>query len=62
MTLEFFGANILDDEPFIVVPWIPNGNVLDYINNHPYCNRLVFVSLLFFVTHCDVLTVRFMAT
>ncbi|KAF8811047.1 kinase-like protein [Phlegmacium glaucopus] len=38
--LQFLGANILDDEPFIVMPLIANGNVHDYINNNPNCDRL----------------------
>lgn len=45
MTSEFLGANILDDEPFIVMPLIANGNVTNYINNNPNCDRLRFVSL-----------------
>ena len=45
MTSEFLGANILDDEPFIVMPWIANGNVRDYIDHHPSCDRLKLVSL-----------------
>jgi hypothetical protein len=28
---EFFEANILDNKPFIVMPFIRNGYVLDYI-------------------------------
>ena len=54
MILEFLGANLSDDEPFMVTPWIADGNVLDYIKNHPFCDILDIVSLLFFVTHHDI--------
>ena len=46
---EFLGANILDDEPFIVMPLIANGNIREYINNNPSCDRLKFVSLLCYI-------------
>ena len=41
--VEFLGANILDDKPFIVMPYIKNGNVRDYIEVHPDCNRAQIV-------------------
>ena len=41
--VEFLGANILDDKPFIVMPYIKNGNVRDYIKVHPDCNRVKIV-------------------
>jgi hypothetical protein len=36
--LEFLGANLLDGKPFIVMPFLKNGNARDYIHNHPACN------------------------
>lgn len=38
--LQFFGANILDDTPFIVMPYLKNGNIRDYLRNHPDSDRL----------------------
>ena len=49
MTSEFLGANILDDEPFIVMPMIPNGNICDYILKNPNCDRLRLVRLFSFM-------------
>ncbi|KZP06232.1 kinase-like protein [Athelia psychrophila] len=37
--LPFLGANIWDDRPFIVMPYLKNGNARDYIQNYPECNR-----------------------
>ncbi len=42
---EFLGANILDSRPFIVMPFIKNGNAQEYILRHPECNRLELVSI-----------------
>jgi len=41
--LEFLGANLLDDKPFIVTPYLENGNARVFIENHPECNRLKIV-------------------
>jgi hypothetical protein len=41
--LEFLGANVLDDKPFVVTPYLENGNVRVYIENHPHCDRLKIV-------------------
>jgi hypothetical protein len=41
---EFFGANVLDDKPFIVMPYYPNGNARDYVQRNPDCDRIKIVS------------------
>jgi serine/threonine protein kinase len=41
--IEFWGANIFDDQPFLVMPLIEGGNARDYMNHHPDCNRLKIV-------------------
>lgn len=41
---EFLGANVLDERPFIVMPYLPNGNAKEYVNTHPECDRLRLVS------------------
>ena len=46
---EFLGANILDNEPFIVTPLMNNGNVRTYIQNHPDCDRLTMVCTDFYL-------------
>ncbi|KAF8185739.1 kinase-like domain-containing protein [Pholiota molesta] len=38
--LQFLGANVMDDEPFIVMPFIKRGNVRDYIHTNPQCDRV----------------------
>ena len=40
---EFLGANILDDRPFIVMPYLKNGNSRDYLQKHPNSDRLHIV-------------------
>ena len=40
---EFLGANILDHKPFIVTPYLENGNVRVYIESNPDCSRLKIV-------------------
>jgi len=40
---EFLGANILDDQPFLVMPLIEGGNARDYVSQYPDCNRLKIV-------------------
>jgi serine/threonine protein kinase len=42
---EFLGANELDDKPFIVMPYLKNGNARDYVQSHPDCDRLRIVWL-----------------
>ncbi|KZP06260.1 kinase-like protein [Athelia psychrophila] len=37
--LPFLGANVWGDRPFIVMPYLKNGNARDYIDNYPECNR-----------------------
>ncbi|KAF9055624.1 kinase-like domain-containing protein [Panaeolus papilionaceus] len=41
--LQFLGANILDDDPFIVMPLVPNGNIRSFIRKHPNSDRLKFI-------------------
>jgi serine/threonine protein kinase len=41
--LEIYGASIVDDDPFIVMPLYVNGNARAYVENNPTCNRLSFV-------------------
>jgi hypothetical protein len=41
---EFLGANTLDDKPFIVMPFLKNGNARHYIQTHPTFDRLVLVN------------------
>jgi len=38
--LQFLGANVLDDKPFIVMPYLKNGNARNYLQQHPGCDRL----------------------
>ncbi|TFK68136.1 kinase-like protein [Pluteus cervinus] len=38
--LQFLGANILDERPFIVMPLMRNGNARDFIVKEPRCDRL----------------------
>jgi hypothetical protein len=46
---EFLGANELDDRPFIVMPYLKNGNARDYIQNNPECDLLQIVQAFFFI-------------
>jgi hypothetical protein len=41
---EIYGASIVDDDPFIVMPLFTNGNARSYVEKNPQCNRLNFVS------------------
>ena len=41
---EFLGANIFDDNPFIVMPLLSKGSARDYVQSHPKCNRVRLVS------------------
>jgi len=49
-SIEFLGANELDDRPFIVMPYLKNGNARDYIQSHPDCERLRIVCLSLYFT------------
>jgi hypothetical protein len=42
--VEFLGANILDEKPFIVMPYLKNGNSRDYLQEYPNSDRLQIVS------------------
>jgi serine/threonine protein kinase len=46
--IEFLGANVLDEKPFIVMPLLKNGNARDYVSAHPYFDilRLVRIGLI----------------
>ena len=55
--LEFLGANIFDEKPFIVMPYLTNGNVRDYLLEHPSTDRLPIVRMPTFVTlFCQIIT------
>lgn len=41
--LRVMGANILDDTPFLVTPFILGGNINNYIDGHPSCDRLKYL-------------------
>lgn len=41
--IEFLGANILDERPFIVMPFLKHGNCRDYLKQHPNSHRLQIV-------------------
>ena len=43
---EFLGANVLDEQPFIVMPYLANGNARDCLITHPECDRLKIVCSL----------------
>jgi hypothetical protein len=47
--LEFLGANELDDRPFVVMPYMKNGNARDYVQRHPNCDRLKIVWISRFI-------------
>jgi serine/threonine protein kinase len=55
--LEFLGANILDEKPFIVMPYMRNGNSRDYLQQHPNSDRLQIVCIFnihaFALAQCD---------
>ncbi|PBK70262.1 kinase-like protein [Armillaria solidipes] len=38
--LPFLGANTSDDVPFIVTPYLHNGNSRKFVQTHPNCDRL----------------------
>ena len=41
--LEFLGANIVDETPFIVMPFLRNGNAWCFILANPDCDRIKIV-------------------
>jgi len=43
--LEFLGANIMDEKPFMVMPYLMNGNARDYLLEHPSTERLPIVRM-----------------
>lgn len=43
--VEFLGANIVDDKPFIVTPYLRNGNVRTYLRDHRDGDRLQIVRI-----------------
>ena len=43
--VEFLGANVLDEKPFIVMPYLANGNARDYLQEHPNTDRLQIVCM-----------------
>jgi hypothetical protein len=42
--VEFLGANHMDNDPFLVTPYIQKGNVSQYIQMYPNCNKIKIVS------------------
>jgi hypothetical protein len=36
---------VLDEQPFIVMPYLKHGNARDYIRHHPDCDRLRIVRI-----------------
>jgi serine/threonine protein kinase len=50
-------VSVLDEKPFIVMPYLKHGNVRDFIQNHPQGNRDMIVSKAY-LTHVTVLIVN----
>ena len=46
--LKFDGVFYHNDVPAIVTPWIPNGNITEYLTGHPHADRLRLVNLNIF--------------
>jgi hypothetical protein len=44
--VAFFGANVFDNKPFIVTPYLKNGNVREYILKYPNSDFLRLVSVV----------------
>ena len=40
---EFLGVNDMTGDPFLVMPYMPKGNVRQYIQKNPQCNKLKIV-------------------
>ena len=47
-TLKLDGLFYRNDVPAIVIPWIPHGNINEYLANHPNADRFRLVSLGFY--------------
>ena len=58
---EFLGANVFDDRPFIVMPFLKNGNARDYVHTHPDCNRVLIVGVSIYTAIGGILTSRLVA-
>src|ERR1700683_3287866 len=43
--VEFLGANVLDEKPFIVMPYLANGNARNYLQDHPNADQLQIVCM-----------------
>jgi hypothetical protein len=43
--LEFLGANIFDEKPFMVMPYLANGNARDYLLDHSNTDPLPIVRI-----------------
>ena len=43
------GASVYEDPPFIIMEWMPNGNVLDFIHDKPTANRVLLVNSFAFI-------------
>lgn len=48
----------MDDKPFIVMPYLKNGNVRDYIRRYPDCDRLLIVSQRYVYWSLEVLIIN----
>jgi hypothetical protein len=40
---ECLGANDMGNEPFLVMPYMPKGNVRQYVQKQPHCNKIKIV-------------------
>ena len=43
------GASVYEDPPFIIMEWMANGNVLDFIRDKPTANRVLLVNSSVFI-------------
>jgi hypothetical protein len=53
--VEFLGANVFDERPFIVMPLLKNGNARHYVREHPYCDILKFVRVNWGLINCLII-------
>ena len=42
--LQFFGGSTVDEPPFLIMPFLRNGNVRRFLIKHPDANRLKLAS------------------